>query len=86
MCEALRMTARFTSRELGDELIIHDAVTDSVHILSKTARIVYELFHAGKTVDEVVEAVCQSFAVPEDRDVLQDVTRCLEELRGKDLL
>ena len=80
------MTDRFTSRDLGDELIIHDGVTDSVHILSGTAKIVYESHRAGKTQEEIVETIRRSFAVPEGIDVLQDVIKCLEELRTKELV
>ncbi|HXK59316.1 MAG TPA: PqqD family protein [Acidobacteriota bacterium] len=80
------MAERFTSRDLGDELIIHDGVTDSVHVLNRTARMVYELSRAGKTVEAVVDALRQSFPVPEDRDLSGDVLKCLEELRAKELV
>ncbi len=80
------MTARFTSRDLGDELIIHDGATDSVHILSNTARVVYESRRAGKSVDEIIEVIRQSFAVGDRQDVAKDVAKCLEELRAKELV
>ncbi len=66
--------------------MIHDAVTDSVHVLSPTARMVYESARAGKTGEETVQVIRLSFTVPEDRDVLQDVLRCLGELRAKGLV
>jgi urease gamma subunit len=80
------MAQRFTSRDLGTELIIHDGQTDSIHILSKTARLVYEMIRAGRTVDDVVEAMKRSYVVAGDQDVLADVTKCLEDLRAKQLL
>jgi hypothetical protein len=80
------MSERFASRDLGDELIIHDAVTDSVHVLSKTARVVYEMSRAGKGVDEIVEVVRQSFTISDGQDVAKDVLKCLEQLRSKQLV
>ncbi len=80
------MMDRFTSRELGDELIIHDAVTDSVHVLSRTARLVYELGRAGKRVDEIVASLQMTFLVPPSRDLSADVSDCLKQLRDKGLL
>jgi len=80
------MGERFTSRDLGDELMIHDSVTDSVHVLSKAAGIIFNEYRAGKTVDDIVESMRKAFKVPAGQDLRGDVDRCLAELRTKGLV
>jgi len=80
------MGERFTSRDLGDELMIHDSVTDSVHVLSKAAGVVYNEYRAGKTVDQSVDSMRKAFKVPAGQDLVGDVNQCLADLRAKGLV
>jgi len=66
--------------------MIHDSVTDSVHVLSKAAALVFNEYKAGKSVDQIVESMRRAFKVPAGQDLVCDVNQCLADLRAKGLV
>ena len=80
------MKNRIQEREAGDDLVLHDLEQDSVHILNETAREIYRLHESGLSPEEVARSLREHCRMEEDRDVLADVRKCLEDLKALGLL
>jgi tRNA pseudouridine-54 N-methylase len=80
------MNKNVIQKSLKSELLLHDISTDSVHVLNRTARKVYELMEEGRNLSEIEIAIRQKFRIPKETDVSQDLLRCMEELKKKGLL
>jgi hypothetical protein len=66
-------------RDEGTESLVIARGQPVPHVLNPTARAIWELCDGATTVDEVVDAICQVFAVPPDRAV-DDVIKTLDDL------
>ena len=77
---------RHITKEMDPELMLYDTIEDSVHVLNPTARMVYHLYKKGRNPMEMEQEMRKCFQVDAAHDLQGDVTRCLEELRGKQLI
>ena len=69
----------------GTETVLMDPGDDTAHALNPTARAIWELCDGTTTIDELVEAICEVFAVPREA-ALTDVTVVLEQFAAADLV
>jgi len=74
------------ARPAGEELVLYDVERDAVHVLNDTAAEVYRLHDAGMGPEEISRVLRTRRRGGEERDVLADVRRCLEELRALGVL
>ena len=71
--------ASLTSRPIGDDLLIHDQQGRRVLLLNATARKVWEMVSANRSVDEIIEAIRLAHPDVDSLTAKADVERCLAE-------
>lgn len=76
--------AGIETKDIGGETLL--ICGDDIHVLNTTAALIWKLCDGQHTLADIEEAVCQEYAVPEDRDVMADIKRALEDFKSKDLL
>jgi hypothetical protein len=67
-----------------DGAMIYQKQRERVHYLNPTALIVFELCGMGKTVDEMITFVADSFAL--DSRPVAEIRSCLDSLVGEELV
>lgn len=67
-----------------DGAMIYQKDRERVHYLNPTALIVFELCGMGKTVDEIIEFVGNSFGLPTQPVV--EITSCVASLHAEGLV
>jgi hypothetical protein len=80
------MAGQIIAKDMDSELMLYETEKDSVHVLNPTARMVYHLHKTGRNRTEMEQEMRKRFQVDTAHDLLADVTRCLEELRSKQLI
>lgn len=61
----MQTPSRFIVKEVDSDLLFYDSESDHVHILNKTARVVYELLREGKKQEEIIDVLRKSSRVSE---------------------
>lgn len=74
------------SRQVGQDRMVYDPDTDSVHILNPTARLILEAHGRGQDEAAIAAQLRETFRLPAEHPVLEDVKGCLEALRKAGLL
>ena len=72
-----------TYREMDGEGVLYDTTTNNMHVLNKTALMVWKLCEQADDPESIARAIGERFGLPAQR-VLPDVLTCLnrlEELR-----
>ena len=72
-------------QERGTETVLIDPAHGTSHVLNPTARAIWELCDGTTTITELVDAICEVFAVPRDA-AFTDVTMVLDQLATADLV
>ena len=72
-------------REIDDEVIIISQDRRTMHMLNETASLIWRCVGRAKTLDEMVECMCQEYDVARDK-AADDVSKALNEMRTKKLL
>ncbi|MGQ9731854.1 MAG: PqqD family protein [Candidatus Zipacnadales bacterium] len=65
---------------LGDELLIHDSQGRRVCFLNRTARQVWEMASAGKSIEGIVEKIQADYSGVKQCSIRDDVESCLRQL------
>ncbi|NIM49632.1 MAG: PqqD family peptide modification chaperone [Gemmatimonadales bacterium] len=74
-------------RQLDEEWVLFDPVTDRLHALNLTAALVWTHLTGELGVPEIADAVGKSFTPPvEGERVVADVEATIERFRGEGLL
>jgi len=71
------------SLDLKDELLLYDGKEDAVHVLNKSARLIWDSYLKGETIDEIEARLKAAFEPPPDQDLKDDIRRFIEKLKGK---
>jgi len=80
------MTGKIIAKELKPDLMLYDAEQDEVHILNPTAQLIYKLSREGKDLPEIEQAIRKSFHLEKNQYIHEDIQKCIEELRNKNLI
>ncbi len=80
------MTENILAKESGDDLMLYDIQKDTIHVLNPTARMIYNLYKKGKPVSEIENIIRKNFQYDEAHDLMNDIEKCLDDLRGKGVL
>jgi hypothetical protein len=72
-------------REIGDEFLILDTVTDQVHQLNRTAAFVWHHLQEPREPEQISEALAQQYEISAEC-ALQDVTEMILQLRTLNLI
>ncbi|MDH7487840.1 MAG: PqqD family protein [Anaerolineae bacterium] len=81
-----RQSQHLLVTQAGDEIVLHDPRSETVHVLNPTAALVWNLCDGRHTLEDAEQAIRARFAVPSDRDVLADVRDLLAALTERGLL
>ena len=73
----------FLLRPVGDQLVVFDQARQRLHVLSRTAAVVWRLCDGERTVAELIEAVGRELGVPADESL---ITLALQQLDEAQLL
>lgn len=79
------MSKKFIEKRVAEELMLYDQGKDDVHILNKSAELVYKLSQQGKSQDEIRKIFLNTFDVEKD-NLDNDIEMCLKELKEKELI
>jgi PqqD family protein of HPr-rel-A system len=71
---------RIESHKLGDEWMLYDPETGSLHVVNETAGFVWRLCDGSSGFEQICRRVREEFAVPEGTDVRADVVQAVEAL------
>lgn len=75
------------SRQVGDEWVLYDPVSQKMHVLNVTTGIVWNLLDGAHTFDELVQATREAFDPAPAADVIaRDIEKLLEQLAAEGLL
>jgi hypothetical protein len=75
-----------TIKDIGDETLLYGTDEQAIHVLNPTARLIWSLCDGQHTLADMEQAVHANFAVPEGRNVREDIQRTLDIFAGKNLL
>jgi len=74
-------------RQLDEEWVLYDSTGEKLHVLNRTAAVVWLHCSGEDSVDEIVDAVADAFDDEAPREVVEsDVKRTIAEFREKGLL
>lgn len=82
----INMSESLISQELNDELMLYKTDSEEIHVLNQTARMIYNLHNQGKTVDEMIPILQQTFQLNDIQTLKKDIDACLAQLKTKKLL
>jgi len=72
--------------DLGEQTVLYSAEGRAIHVLNRTARLIWDLCDGEHSLQDMERALRASFAVPEGHDVCADIQHTLDELFSKELL
>ena len=75
-----------TALSMGDETLLQDTDAHAIHVLNRTAQLIWELCDGEHTVAGIEQSVRAHFGLPPDRDILPDIERTLQAFADKGLL
>ena len=73
-------------RNMGVETILYTSQMDAVHVLNRTARLIWDLCDGNHTLADIEQAIRARFATPDNVDLYSDIHRAIDILLEKDLL
>jgi PqqD family protein of HPr-rel-A system len=65
---------------LGNELLIYNSANSSVHILNRTAKVIWDVLPQAVDLIEIESAVRSSFQIGHDTDLGSDVRETIQQL------
>ncbi len=74
------------ARQIDEDLVLMDSAARSVHVLNRTARLVWDLCDGGHSAEEIARQLQDRFAVPPGSDPAADVREILGVFQDKGLL
>jgi hypothetical protein len=75
-----------SSKNTGVESILYDASMDSVHILNRTANLIWELCDGMHTISDIEKTMRERFSVANEYDLMRDIDQAVDQLLSKGLL
>jgi hypothetical protein len=75
-----------SSKITDSDLILYDASMNSVHILNRTANLIWELCDGMHTINDIEKAMRERFSVDREYDLMRDIDQAVEQLLSKGLL
>ena len=73
-------------RGIGEEVILYDSKTKLVHVINKTAYFVWNMCDGSHCIDNIVEALANSFRISDEDNIYEDVKRILETFQDMGLI
>ena len=74
------------NKQVGDETLLYDMHEGTIHILNRTAHMIWNLCNGHYTADDIQHKLKDQFAFPPDCDLIGDVRQALSIFKQKGLL
>lgn len=72
-------------RELDGEGVLYDASTKAMHVLNRTALLVWQLCDTSNSAEEVARRIVEQYGISTE-EALRDVLACLKQFRELNLM
>jgi len=77
------MSENIIFQELNDELMLYKTDSEEIHVLNPTARMIYKLHNQGKTVDEMIPSIENTFQIDNTQSLKNDIETCIDLMKSK---
>lgn len=81
-----RRRENFSSKQIGDERIIHDPETDTIHALNRTASFVWDLIDGSRSISEIEEVVIKNFSEEDPSKLREEIRKMITNFWRKKLI
>ena len=81
----VRKSESLNLRELDDEGVLYDASTKAMHVLNRTALLVWQLCDTKEDAEGVAGEIAGRYGISTD-DALRDVLLCLQRFQELNLM
>jgi hypothetical protein len=85
-CRRPRRKPEIVASEVGNQTMLYVDCDSTLHVLNPVARFIWDRCDGEHTPDEIAQEIRDTFYVPEEVDVSEDVCRTLDLFMGKRLL
>ena len=73
-------------KDLGDEFLIYSAEHKELHVINRTAQLIWNLCDGTHSINEIENEVRAHFSIPPEKDITEDIQGTLKIFRDKGLL
>jgi PqqD family protein of HPr-rel-A system len=77
---------RFIYKDLGEELLVYDELSDKAHFLNGTAREIFLLLQKNYSHEEIEKEIRKKFKIEDSRNVGEDIRKAYEEFKARGLI
>lgn len=77
---------RFIFKDLGEELLVYDSLSDNAHFLNGTAKLVFELLQKKYSNDQIEQEIRKKFKIKDDKNIADEIKKTCEDLKAKGLI
>ncbi len=74
------------SHELGDEVMLYDAVHEKVHVLNHTGYFIWKLCDVTRTLTDMMEKMRSLFPQTSESTIQNDIELAMKDFRQNNLL
>ena len=81
-----RRRNNLSSKQVGNEKIIHDPETDTVHVLNRTASFIWDLIDGSKSLSEIEQELIKKFPEQDPAKLSEDIRKTITDFSRKKLI
>ena len=86
MKEPKEKKERFIYKDLGEELLVYDELSDKAHFLNGTAKEIFLLLQKNYSHEEIEKEIRKKFKINDDSNIENDIKKAYEEFKTKGLI
>jgi len=73
-------------QDIGKEVVLRNVDEKTIHVLNTTARIIWELCDGEHTIWDMERQLRETFSIPDDTNIRNDIVNTLNALTEKGML
>ncbi|MBW7942552.1 MAG: PqqD family protein [Candidatus Kuenenia stuttgartiensis] len=73
-------------QDIGKEVVLRNVDEKTIHVLNTTARIIWELCDGEQTIGDMERQLRETFSIPDDTNICNDIVNTLTVLAEKGML
>ncbi|SOH03363.1 MULTISPECIES: PqqD family protein [Candidatus Kuenenia] len=73
-------------QDIGKEVVLRNVDEKTIHVLNTTARIIWELCDGEHTIGDMERQLRETFSIPDDTNICNDIVNTLTVLAEKGML
>ena len=74
------------TKETDSKLVLYDTRKEAVHILNRTAYLIWELCDGQHTISDIEDIMRERFSIDHEYDLMNDIDQAVQQLLVKGLL